>query len=223
MIGKNLSFFDYFLSMDNLKGKNQSFFNYFLSKDNLTGKNQSFFDYFLSKNNLTGKNQSFFDYFLSKDNVTDKNQSFFHNFFSKDAMTGKNQIFFNYILSKDDLTGKNQIFFDNFIWNLRTQSALFLWKKILFLSITIFSPDFYQLARLAEQNNSFLCKIFDQFFTYTICIWWKESIFCQKKWYISNLKKIVFMSRHSRIVGTISSASDFNGRAKYRNIFTAKY
>ena len=83
-------------------------------------------------------------------------------------------------------------------------------KKYIISFITIFSPDFYQLARLAEQNNSFLCKIFDQFFTYTICIWWKESIFCQKKWYISNLKKIVFMSRHSRIVGTISSASDFS-------------
>ena len=54
------------------------------------------------------------------------------------------------------------------IW--RKKSILLLWKKILFLSITNFSPDFYQLARLAEQNNSFLCKIFDQFFTYTICI-----------------------------------------------------
>ena len=35
--------------------------------------------------------------------------------------------------------------------------------KILFLSITIFSPDFYQLATLAHQNHSFLCKILTNF------------------------------------------------------------
>ena len=37
-------------------------------------------------------------------------------------------------------------------------------KKILFLSITIFSPDFYHLATPADKNHSFLCKIID---------WWK--------------------------------------------------
>ena len=46
----------------------------------------------------------------------------------------------------------------NFFWNLKKE-ILFLWKKISFLSITIFSPDFYQLATLAEENHSFLCKI----------------------------------------------------------------
>ena len=34
---------------------------------------------------------------------------------------------------------------------------------MLFLSITIFSPDFYQLATLADQNHSFLCKILTDF------------------------------------------------------------
>jgi hypothetical protein len=39
---------------------------------------------------------------------------------------------------------------------------IFLWKKI-FLSITIFSPDFYKLATLAKQNHGFLCKILTNF------------------------------------------------------------
>ena len=68
-----------------------------------------------------------------------------------------------------------------FLLKFEEEKLLFLWRKMLFLSITIFSPDFYQLATLAEQNNSFLCKTFDQFFTYMICIWCKESIFCRKK------------------------------------------
>jgi len=53
-----------------------------------------------------------------------------------------------------------------FLLKFEEEKLLFLWRKMLFLSITIFSPDFYQLATLAEQNHSFLCKNIDSFFTY---------------------------------------------------------
>ena len=46
----------------------------------------------------------------------------------------------------------------NLFWNLKKTKILFLWKKILFLSIMILLPDFYQLARLADQNHSFFYK-----------------------------------------------------------------
>jgi hypothetical protein len=49
----------------------------------------------------------------------------------------------------------------NFFCNMKKKYILFLWKKMLFLSITIFTPDFYQLATLADENHNFLCKIFD--------------------------------------------------------------
>ena len=39
----------------------------------------------------------------------------------------------------------------------------FFRRKKLFLSITNFSPYFYQLARLAEQNNSFFAKYLTNF------------------------------------------------------------
>ena len=94
---------------------------------------------------------------------------------------------------------------------VQSQISFKIWRrnKILFLSITIFLPDFYHLAMLSQQNHSFLCKVLTNFFNYKICIWCKESTFCRKKWYISNLKKNVFISRDTWIVGIISSAVDF--------------
>ena len=109
------------------------------------------------------------------------------------------------------MTGKNQSFFDNFIWNLRKKNILFLWKKSLFLSITIFLPDFYHLATLSEQNHSFLCKVLTNFFNYNICILCEESIFCRKKWYIYQIKKKKLCLRQDRPnIGINSSASDFS-------------
>ena len=166
--------------------KNQSFLITFFQRTFWPAKIKLFFDYFLSKDNLTDKNQSFLITFFQRTFWPAKIKVFSITFFQRTIWHAKIKVFFDYFLSKDDLTGKNQSFFDNFIWNLRKKSILFLWKKSLFLSITIFLPDFYHLATLSEQNHSFLCKVLTNFFNYKMCIWCEESIFCRKKWYISN-------------------------------------
>ena len=187
MTGKNQSCFDNFLSKEDLTGKKQSFFRYLSFKGSCTenyGINldqkgsftcQSFFYKKLLKKSWLKRFFYVSKALLQKifKEILIKKVSYTSKVLLQEII--KETLIIKVLLQKiiEEILIKNELLLHSElisfeIW--RKKNILFLWKKILFLSITNFSPDFYQLARLAEQNNSFLCKIFDQFFTYTICI-----------------------------------------------------
>ena len=86
----------------------------------------------------------------------------------------------------------------------------FFGRKKLFLSITNFSPDFYQLARLAEQNNSFFAKYLTNFSPIQYVYNGRSPFVVEKNNIYLKKKKFVFTSRGPRIFGFISRAVHFS-------------